>query len=91
MTRTAVQISTRRLEDDMPAYTLRRYLLVWHAYNGFRQPMAAGKIALPELPPGSVHKEVISWDSFDDLREIHLEIFRPTGYSVLEGSWEKGQ
>jgi beta-glucuronidase len=85
--RATVEISSRDLKTDLPAYTLRGYTLIWEAYNGFHQPIAAGKLALPDLAPGAVHQEDLTWESFDDLREIHVEIFRPTGYSVLEGFW----
>ena len=91
VTRTEVEIVTRSLESDLPAYTLRGYLLIWHAYNGFRQPIAAGKTRLPDLAPGSVHREIVTWDSFEGLREVHVEIYRPTGYSVLESDWKAGE
>ncbi len=91
MTRSVVEISTRDLKTDLPAYTLRGYTLVWQANNDFRQPIASGKVLLPDLVPGTVHREAVSWESFDELREVRVEIFRPTGYSVMEGVSRVGE
>ncbi|MBD3268006.1 hypothetical protein GF373_15170 [bacterium] len=84
-----VTLITRDLENDMPAYTLREYLLSWIAYNGLDQPMGTGKTILPNLAPGTKHVAPIEWPTFEDLKEIKVEIFRPTGYSVDEGVWKR--
>jgi hypothetical protein len=83
-TKVRIAIKTRSLENDMPAYTLRNYLLVWTAYNTLRQPIESGKVVLPAMAPGSNHYVRKAWKTFDGLSRIHAEIFRPTGYSVLE-------
>ncbi len=87
VTRSTVTILTRALENDLPAYTLRNYLLVWTAYNALGQPLGTGKKALPDLPPGSNHPIEIDWPTFPSLERIEVEIFRPTGYSVLDTEW----
>lgn len=88
-TRTTVELVTRSLKDDLPSYTLRKYLLVWVAYNSLEQPIASGKVQLPDLAPGSRRSEELHWESFENLARVHVEVFRPTGYSVLNGEWRK--
>ena len=87
VTRTTFELVTRSLQNDLPAYTLRRYLLVWVAYNSLDQPIASGKARLPHLAPGSRHVEEMSWETFKDLSRVRVEVFRPTGYSVHESEW----
>ena len=82
-----IRIETRSLENDLPAYTLRNYQLVWIAYNDFEQPMGTGKMELPNLPPGTVHTAEITWPTFKPLKKIYVEVFRPTGFSVLDAAW----
>lgn len=83
-THSIVEIVTRSLENDLPAYTLRDYLLVWIAYNNKDLPIGTGKKVLPEITPGSTHQAEIEWPTGDSLKRIRVEVFRPTGYSVLE-------
>lgn len=87
-TSSVVEIVTRSLENDLPAYTLRNYLLVWVAYNRQNLPAGTGKRVLPDLPPGARHSETIQWPTGDSLTRIHVQVFRPTGYSVLDGEWK---
>ncbi|MDX9754359.1 MAG: glycoside hydrolase family 2 TIM barrel-domain containing protein [bacterium] len=84
-----IRLMTRALETDLPAYTLRGYLLTWIAYNSFNQPIGTGQRVLPDLAPGSDYTDTIDWVDFEDLSKIKVEIFRPTGYSVHEETWEK--
>jgi beta-glucuronidase len=86
-TRITATIHTRSLTNDLPAYTLRKYLIVWTAYNQLGHPLATGKAVLPKLTPGSVHEQRIEWKSFSDLSRVQLEIFRPNGFSVLDADW----
>ena len=83
-----VNVVTRALENDLPAYILRDYLLTWTAFNEFDQPIGTGKRILPDLAPGSDHSEFIQWPEFDTLSRMHVEVFRPTGYSVLDTEWK---
>jgi len=89
ITATTVKITTRSLTNDLPAYTLRQYLLVWTAYNRLGHPMATGKSVLPDLPPGSIHEQTLKWETMSDLNRVQVEIFRPSGYSVLTGGWSQ--
>jgi len=81
-----IEIVTRSLENDLPAYTLRDYSLIWTAYNKYDQPIESGRKILPKLPPGTSYGEVISVPR-GSVSRINAEIFRPTGYSVLTGQW----
>jgi beta-glucuronidase len=85
--RAKVEIVTRSLENDLPAYTLRGYELIWKAEDEYGRPMGTGRVALPDLAPGSRHVEAIEWPAFEPLTRIHAEVFRPTGYSVLDAEW----
>jgi beta-glucuronidase len=82
-----IRLVTRSLENDLPAYTLYDYGLIWTAYNEHEQPVAAGKVRLPQLAPGSEHVEAV--EVVDNVVRVHAEVFRPTGYSVLDVAWEK--
>lgn len=77
-----IDIQTRSLENDMPAYTLRNYLLIWIVYNQSNQPVATGKRMLPDLNPGSRFTDRLEWQAFEDETKLWVEVFRPTGYSV---------
>jgi len=87
LTRVKIELDTRSLQNDMPAYTLREYYLIWVVYNSLDQPIASGKIQLPLLPPGARHVEEIGWQTFRDLALVRVEVFRPTGYSVHDSEW----
>jgi len=80
-------ITTRSLKNDMPAYTLSAYDLVWTAFNTDNQPMQGGTMVLPDLPPGSSHSLQLAWPQFENLEKVYVEIFRPTGYSVISREW----
>ncbi len=85
----AVEIVTRSLENDMPAYTLRGYLLVLTAYNQNDLPIDAQKALLPDLSPGTRHIEraQLHIPTGDSLSRLRADVFRPTGYSVLDAEW----
>jgi len=85
-----IRIITRSLADDFPAYTLREYLLVCTAYNQDAQPIDARKISLPDLPPGTNRTEKIQLHvpAGQSAVRIFAEVFRPTGYSVLDAQWK---
>ncbi len=67
---------------------LPHYLFTWIVYNKSDQPVGTGKRILPDLPPGSNHIEEIEWPSLTALPRVRIEIFRPTGYSVLDQEWK---
>jgi beta-glucuronidase len=80
--RAEARIRTRALADDLPAYTLRGYDLVWTAYDDHGLPWGSGRRRLDDLAPGSDRAETVGWTAFSRLARIQVEIFRPTGYSV---------
>ncbi|MBN2326362.1 MAG: hypothetical protein JXR73_04345 [Candidatus Omnitrophica bacterium] len=90
-TQASVEIVTRSLENDLPAYTLRGYLLTWIAYNDQNLPIGTGKRILPDLEPGSIHKSDVAWPTGDSLSRVWVEVFRPTGYSVLDAEWRASE
>jgi len=81
-----IEIVTRSLENDLPAYTLRDYSLIWTAYNKDDQPIESGRNILSELAPGTRHSEVVEV-SHGTVSRLKAEVFRPTGYSVLDTQW----
>jgi beta-galactosidase len=83
-TEVRITVRTRSLENDMPAYTLRGYLLIWTALNVLEQPVESGKVRLPDLAPGTIRSFRPAWKTIDGLSRIRVEIYRPTGYSVLK-------
>lgn len=82
-----VEILTRALENDLPAYTLRDYTIVWIAYNHDLLPIGTEKRTLPALSPGTKHIETFTWPTSEPIERVSVEIFRPTGYSVHEAKW----
>lgn len=87
--RARVELTTRSLENDFPAYVLRGYWLYYTAYNLENQPIGTGKLLLPDLAPGAQFSAEIKWPGFPDLARVMVEIFRPNGYSVLDAEWKK--
>ena len=88
-TEVRLRLVTRALENDFPAYTLRDYELVWTATDEKGLPVAAGKVTLPELPPGTEHLHTLAGVTVPARGRVHAEIFRPTGYSVLDTVWRR--
>jgi len=81
-----IDILTRSLENDLPAYTLRDYVLIWRALDAKNLPMRSGRKTLPEIKPGTTYREPIKI-SRGTVSQIKAEVFRPTGYSVLDVLW----
>lgn len=75
-----VILQTRSL-NDLPAYTLHQYKLIWTAYDEENLPIHTGSQLLPKLTPGTVYRHKLKVDS-SKLKKITVEVFRPTGYSV---------
>jgi beta-glucuronidase len=81
-----IEILTRSLENDLPAYTLRDYVLIWRALDARNLPIESGRKTLPEIKPGTTYRESIRV-SGGTVSQIKAEVFRPTGYSVLDALW----
>ncbi len=89
--RAEIAIVTRGpIEDEMPAYTLRGYRLDWEilATQGGRS-LAEGSAPLPVLPPGSRWEGEIGWEIPQGAYRLTLSIVRPTGFPVIERSWDQ--
>jgi beta-galactosidase len=81
-----IDILTRSLKNDLPAYTLRDYVLIWRALDSHNLPIQSGHKTISELKPGTNFKESIKV-SGRTVTQIKAEVFRPTGYSVLDAQW----
>ena len=81
-----IEILTRSLENDLPAYTQRDYVLIWRAYNTQNLPIESGRRTISVLKPGTNFSESIKV-SRGAVSQIKAEVFRPTGYSVLDAQW----
>jgi beta-glucuronidase len=86
-----VRISLRTrgpIEVDMPAYTLRGYTLHWALVSSDgKQTLSQGDIALPILSPGSAWMGKVEWEVPETGYRLSLRIVRPTGFTVIEGTW----
>jgi beta-galactosidase/beta-glucuronidase len=87
---TTVRLRTRGpLECDMPAYTLHGYTLRW-VVEGMaeREICAHGSLPLPTLEPGTTWSTQLEWSIAVENYRLTLRIVRPTGFSVLERSYD---
>jgi hypothetical protein len=85
-----VSLHTRGPVDvDMPAYTLRGYSLQWTltSPDGSKE-FSEGAIALPVLAPASEWSGDIVFDLPGEEYIVTLKIMRPTGYAVIERSYD---
>jgi len=69
-----------RTRADLPGYTLRGYTLRWSTGS------AQGAVELPPLVPGSTWSGELAWRG--PAAPVRLELVRPTGYPVLEQTFE---
>ena len=86
---TTIALTSRSLKNDMPAYTLNQYLLTWITYDKNGLPLKTGKKILPSVVPGSNHSHTLEWPVSEDVVKIAVEVFRPTGYSVHNATWQR--
>lgn len=85
-----VRLRTRGpAEADLPAYTLRDYRLRWEvASRASDTVFCQGEMPLPMLPPGSAWSGEIEWEIQGGEHVLGLSIIRPTGFCVIEGTWD---
>lgn len=76
------------LVNDMPAYSLRDYTLRWSVLDSVGgRVVREGRIALPELVPGSVWKATLEMPMSDE-QILRLAVDRPTGFPVADGLFD---
>jgi len=85
-----VSLHTRGpVDEDMPAYTLRQYYLHWAVTSpDGEMTHADGEISLPTLAPGDTWLGDIEWLAPGGDYVLKLSVFRPTGFSVLEQTYD---
>lgn len=84
-----VVLHTRGPVDvDMPAYTLRGYSLHWvvTSPDGVTE-FSVGEVALPTLTPGRAWSGDVKWAVPQADYVLTVSIVRPTGFTVLERSY----
>jgi len=86
----SVTLRTRGpLEADMPAYTLRGYSLRWAVTSPAGElTFARGEVVLPTLAPGSTWSTQVDWAVPGEEYVLVISVIRPTGFTVIEGSYE---
>ncbi|HSJ85858.1 MAG TPA: glycoside hydrolase family 2 TIM barrel-domain containing protein, partial [Anaerolineales bacterium] len=84
-----VSLHTRGpIDADMPAYTLRGYSLEWIVTSSDGNKFSEGTLPLPVLAPASQWSGDIPFDFPGEDYIVTLKIMRPTGYSVIERSYD---
>jgi beta-glucuronidase len=80
------------VERDLPAYTLQGYQLAWTVATPEGQRVfAQGVIALPTLPPATTWSGEIAWMAPEADAQLILRLLRPTGFAVLEHTYDVRQ
>ena len=81
------------IDVDMPAYTLRGYVLHWAVTSpDGNTKFSEGKVALPTLAPASQWSGDIPFAIPASDYIVTVSIFRPTGFSVIDRSYDsKGE
>ena len=69
-----------RVRDTVPAYTLRGYVLEAVVYGQGDIAVERQRFLLPDLQPGAAIEHSFAVAAHD-MREVHVEIRRPTGFS----------
>jgi beta-glucuronidase len=85
-----VSLHTRGPIDlDMPVYTLRGYTLHWEVTLTDKKTMISqGDVSLPNLAPTTQWTGEIKFPIPSQEYSIELNIIRPTGFSVIERSFD---
>jgi beta-glucuronidase len=77
------------VDRDLPAYTLQGYCLAWTvAAPEGQRVFADGVIALPTLAPDTTWSGAIEWTAPQADSQLTLRLLRPTGFAVLEHTYE---
>jgi beta-galactosidase/beta-glucuronidase len=77
------------VEADMPVYTLRGYALHWAVMSpDGNETFSEGDIPLPTLAPAETWSGDVTWDMPDADYVITLSVVRPTGFSVIDRTYD---
>jgi hypothetical protein len=77
------------IDSDMPVYTLRQYRLHWLVIDVEKQMLLEhGDLPLPTLGPGARWSTRIEWPMPTVDYVLTLRIIRPTGFTVVECSYD---
>jgi hypothetical protein len=80
--RTFVVTLTPRDENDLPAYVMRGYRLLWRALDGSGRVIKGGLINVPVLAPGGGPVQ-LDIKSASGLGSLLVDLIDPLGYSLL--------
>jgi beta-galactosidase len=70
---------------DLPAYSLKNYLLIWEAYNDSNKIVDGGVARLPTILPGSADvDQSIGFKSVQGVSSLKIELLSPGNYSVFD-------
>ena len=85
-----IKLHTRGpIEADMPAYTIRGYLLHWEVTSPDGSSVySKNDVPLPTLTPGTKWSGDITIKPPGEAYEITVSIIRPTGFSVIDRSYD---
>lgn len=78
-----------RIRKQLPAYTLRGYVLRWVAYGYDGLPMEGRMSELPELHPGSSHGAQADF-AVEGIQRVVADVMRPTGFSAMTVEYLEG-
>lgn len=79
-----ITITPRKLLD-LPAYTLKDYMLIWEGFNENNKIEEGGFIKLPVIMPGDKDIEnKIPLKDLSGLSQLKIELLTPNNYSVYD-------
>jgi beta-glucuronidase len=77
------------VDRDMPVYTLRGYRLAWVIASAKTSDiLSQGDQPIPTLAPGATWPTRVEWPSPTTDALCTLKIIRPTGFTVLESTYD---
>lgn len=82
---TATLVITPRQQLDLPAFTMRNYLLVWKAIDTMQRIIDGGFIRLPVIQPGDKALSYpIQWKGSTNMAALQIEVISPLQYTVYD-------
>lgn len=81
----ATLVITPRKKLDLPAYTLRNYLVAWKAIDTAQKILDGGIVSLPVIQPGDGDASFsLQWTANTAIAALHIELLSPLQYSVYD-------